>query len=847
MRLFNPSTLISLIALLIYSALLVIILRQNYKSRVHLSFSLYLLSMIVWSFGSFMMFANSGYGDTLFWNRFLVVGSTAMPIAFFGFVQVFLMKERKNWFFVGLITYLGIQIVNFMGFVITKAYVSEGKLYNEYGSSIVILSLSWLFFVGFSTYYLVKELRSTKDDFYRNRLRYLLFVIMVIFAGSLTNTTALQVLPVDIAFNALAALLITYAILRYQLLDINVVIRKGLLYSIPTIFIGASYFLIISFAIRIFHGLADIQIYLLSLIVAITSALIVQPVLDKAQSLIDRIFFREKYDSFIMLQRISRTSTTVLDIDKLTRMILNEISSALHVKEAAFFLKHGVSGEFTLITQIGLNTDTRFRLRRDHPIVHQFAAYDRALSMREVNVLPQFKALWEQEMDILDRLGAELLIPVKFQGELVGIFSMGQKLSGETYSQDDQLTLMTMANQTAVAIENARLYAMVRQELTDRKSAEERLQLQIQRMSSLHTIDVAITSSVNLQVILQVLLDVLTNQLVVDAAAVLLLDAYTYNLEYTASRGFHTSALQHTRLSLGDGLAGQAAAQQSIIHIPNLKEEITSLSKSPLLADEGFISYYGVPLIAKSKIKGVLEIFHRTPLEPNPEWIGFLETLATETAIAVDNAEMFNDLQHSNLELTQAYATTLEGWSRALELRDRETEGHTQRVTEVTIELARRLGVDGNEIVHMRRGVLLHDIGKMGIPDSILLKPGPLTPEEWEIMRQHPVHAFKLLSTIHFLRPALDIPHYHHEKWDGTGYPLGLKGEEIPLAARIFAVVDVWDALRSERPYRPAWKDDAVTLYILEQSNRHFDPKVVETFLNLINEMSEIIQRAINH
>jgi putative nucleotidyltransferase with HDIG domain len=297
---------------------------------------------------------------------------------------------------------------------------------------------------------------------------------------------------------------------------------------------------------------------------------------------------------------------------------------------------------------------------------------------------------------------------------------------------------------------------------------------------------------------------------------------------------------------MGDGLAGQAATQQTIIHISNLNKEVTSLSKSPRLMDEGFISYYGVPLIAKGKIKGVLEIFHRTSFEPNPEWNSFLETLATETAIAMDNAEMFNDLQHSNLELTQAYATTLEGWSRALELRDRETEGHTQRVTEVTIELARRLGVDGNEIVHIRRGALLHDIGKMGIPDSILHKPGSLAAEEWEIMRQHPVHAFNLLSTIPFLRPALDIPHYHHEKWDGTGYPLGLKGEEIPLAARIFAVVDVWDALRSERPYRHAWKDDEVLIYILEQSNQHFDPKIVETFLNLINEMSEIIQRVIH-
>ena len=180
-----------------------------------------------------------------------------------------------------------------------------------------------------------------------------------------------------------------------------------------------------------------------------------------------------------------------------------------------------------------------------------------------------------------------------------------------------------------------------------------------------------------------------------------------------------------------------------------------------------------------------------------------------------------------------AYDSTLEGWSRALDLRDKETEGHTQRVTEMCMRLARALHMDEDELVQVRRGALLHDIGKMGVPDSVLLKPGALNEEEWAIMRKHPEYAYQLLSPIAYLQPALDIPYCHHEKWDGTGYPRGLKGEQIPLTARVFAVVDVWDALRSDRPYRPAWPDAQVWEYICSGSGTHFDPHVVEEFLNL--------------
>lgn len=197
---------------------------------------------------------------------------------------------------------------------------------------------------------------------------------------------------------------------------------------------------------------------------------------------------------------------------------------------------------------------------------------------------------------------------------------------------------------------------------------------------------------------------------------------------------------------------------------------------------------------------------------------------------------LLDERQQAAEELARAYDATLEGWSRALDLRDHETEGHSRRVTEMTERLAIALGVPNAELAHIRRGALLHDIGKMGIPDAILRKPGPLDAEEWALMRRHPGLAYELLAPISYLQPALAIPYCHHEKWDGSGYPRGLAGPAIPLAARIFAVVDVWDALSNDRPYRTAAPPAEVYHYIATQSGSHFDPAVVTAFLALLDQ-----------
>lgn len=374
-------------------------------------------------------------------------------------------------------------------------------------------------------------------------------------------------------------------------------------------------------------------------------------------------------------------------------------------------------------------------------------------------------------------------------------------------------------------------------DITSLKRKEDTIERQFNRLNALRSIDRAIIGSLDMRITLDIFLNQVTTQLNIDAASVLLLNRKTQILEYVVGRGFHSNALKYTRLRLGESNAGRAAVERRILTIPNLIDEIDGFVSSKQFIDEGFVSYFAVPLISKGHVKGVLELFHRTSINADHEWLEFLEAIADQGAIAMDNSTMFEELQRSNIELSLAYDNTIEGWSRAMDLRDKETEGHTRRVAEMTLRIASSLGIKDEDLVHARRGALLHDMGKMGIPDSILLKPGPLTEEEWVIMKRHPEYAYEMLHQIEYLQPALDIPFCHHEKWDGTGYPRGLKGEEIPLAVRIFAVVDVWDALSSDRPYRRAWPREKVREYIRSESGTHFDPRTVDVFLRISDGM----------
>jgi HD-GYP domain-containing protein (c-di-GMP phosphodiesterase class II) len=352
-------------------------------------------------------------------------------------------------------------------------------------------------------------------------------------------------------------------------------------------------------------------------------------------------------------------------------------------------------------------------------------------------------------------------------------------------------------------------------------------------LESLHTIDLAIVSSKDRGQVLGVILEQAIARLGMDAADILLFEDDGELLSFGARVGFRTEALLHTRLRPGQGFAGRAMQSDKAVIVSDLDENAEGFARSPAFAAEGFFFYAGRRLIVQDKIQGVIELYRRSPFRHYSSWEVFLEALAGQAAVALDNSNLLQDLRRANEELLEANEGMIEGWAVALELRDRETEGHSRRVTDMSVALARRFGFAGQRLDDLRHGALLHDIGKMGIPDSVLLKPGPLSEEEFAIMKRHPAIGRDLLSRMRFMERSLDIPYCHHEKWDGSGYPSGLAGELIPLPARIFAIVDVWDALRSDRPYRKAWPENKVLEHVCSLSGAHFDPAVVEAFVLL--------------
>ena len=373
-------------------------------------------------------------------------------------------------------------------------------------------------------------------------------------------------------------------------------------------------------------------------------------------------------------------------------------------------------------------------------------------------------------------------------------------------------------------------------DITQRIQSELQLREQMERINALHQIDKAITSSFDLRVTYQVLLDQLRQVLHVDAASVLQFESDLIQYQYLTGLGFKTLEANLRTAFRHSPLPSEAIATKKTTQINLGAGQTFSPALTDILHNEKFVKYIATPMVIKGQIKGVLEIYHKSELEPTREWISFLEALAQQAAIALDNSQNFMELQKSQSVLLQAYDDTLMGWANFLDLRDKETEGHTVRVLERTMRAAQRLGVREEDMEHLRRGVLLHDIGKVGVPDHILNKPGPLTDEEWVIMKKHPEYAYQMLSPIGFLKQALDVPYCHHERWDGTGYPRNLKGKEIPFTARIFTVFDVYDALTSERIYnKPRSKDEAIN-YIRDNAGIIFDPDIVDICIDVIRE-----------
>jgi len=637
------ATIVSGFATLVFLALFVVVFISKPRTQLRELFLYYLITMLFWSISAFL--ASSGLVAPLFWFRAMAISPVAMFFALFLFVQK-LFGLRNKWVPALLIYGLCAIVLDFFtGLVIKSAYLDNtGSFVYEFGIFLPLIALPFYVITIYSLVILINIHKNSKDANHRNRIRYLMLGISLPIFAMLINFTELGKYPIDIAANVITAILLSYAILRHQLLDVKVVIRLGLIYSITTAIFGGIYFLVISLVLNLFHLLAGNEVFITSIIIGTLFSFVFAPLNSRAQKWIDRLFYREKFNASQMLERLSQTTASLMNLDIMADIILSEILSTWHIQNGTFLIKKNETGEFLLTAQKGDNRENTWSFPSDHPVIKWLMEYKKILSTDDLSMLPIFKSLWGREINKLEEINAQIFVPLLAKGELVGIIILGEKKSTLPFDRDDLLLLSALSNQIAVAIENSRLY---------------------------------------------------------------------------------------------------------------------------------------------------------------------------------------EDLEGAFIQTTVALAN-------AIDLRDAYTNIHSQQIAYWSAETAKILDCSPDEVDDIYWGGLLHDIGKIGIPDAILNKPGKLDAAEWDVVHKHPDLGAELIAPIKKLTKVAPIIKCSHERFDGKGYPRGLINDEIPLGARIVSVADSYSAMKDKRPYKDPVSDETAIQELIDNSGKMYDPIVVNAFLKMI-------------
>ncbi len=820
----NASTITSIFTTILYGVLFALVFLSKPRTRLKEIFGLYLLAMLSWSVSAFM--TTSGLVRVLPWFRVWSASPILMMLAIFFFVQT-LFGIRRKW--VPLTFYyvvLAVVITLFTNGVIRSAFLDQaGELHFEFGHLIGLVAVPGYFLIILSLIELVKGYSNTRDANHRNRIRYLMMGLSLIVISSVLNFTPLAKYPIDLVSNGITAILIAYSILRHQLLDIRVVIRLGVLYSLTTAAFVTVYYLSISLVLNFTDLITGKQAFFVSILVGSIIVYALSPLRNRAQTWIDRLFFREKYNSGLMLQRLSSNVASVLDLTKITNMILEETASTLHLKKAAFLLKRAASEDFFLIAQKGMASDESIRLNNSHPIVNWFSSHDQPLTRHALIVTPQFKALWGQEREELDRIEAELFIPLKVKGELLGIFALGSKRSEEDFSHDDQLTLTTLSNQVAVTIDNARLYTAEQHRREELGSLYEMARILVVS-DDVDTVlnNIALHAVQNVHITFARILTMEKGGEFLCRAAYPI-RPMEYELRVGKVEPATTNEYYQKAINLGKALVLDLddSAFTEADHHDLFLDSAKSLCISPLLVSDEPV---GVLVLGEAR---------RTTRESfDPDKLKLVNAISDQAASALRRVTLHEQLEESFVQTVLALA-------KAMDARDTYTQDHSQRMAAIAEVLCQKLGMDEEQIQAIRSAAALHDIGKIGVPDEILRKPGPLTSQEWDLMKRHPTIGASIVAPVIKLVHVAPIIIAHHEKFDGSGYPYGLKGEQIPLGARILAVVDAYIAITDERVYRKARSHKEAIAELVKYSGSQFDPTVVDAFLKLVGEGSKCL------
>lgn len=813
-------TVIAVLAFLLYTGLYIVVTLSKPQTEIKHGFRWYLLAMVLWSFTAFLLYTDQT--RALFWFRMMTSAGFFASLSIYLFARATIKAINWGGTLALILIAIVIGLTIFTNLFTESVSVIEGYIIYPLAATWAILAAPSTIIIVISLITLIRTRKNTSDPIQQNRLLYLILGILVMIIGSSINIIypPLGGYPIDIVANMITALIIVYAILRYQLLDIRIVIRQGLLYSIPTVLIGTTYFLIITLFINIFGLFSGAEIFFTSLVVAVITALLAEPLRVRAQAIIDRMFFREKYDSQVMLQTLSSQATSSLDLYKITNMILSEVGTTLHLLRAAFFFRDEDTGVFQLTTRIGLDDLGNQSFRQGHPLVLWFFNQNNPIRQQDMELLPQFQSLWRSERQLLDTMGAELFIPIKVQSQLVGIFVLGAKRSEQPYSSEEIITLSTVANQTAATIENARLYTA---EQSRRKEID-----------TLYNLSNQLVGTDDLESILNIVTRHSVESVQVTYSRILIRDddgGYYCRSIYPIKNLLDPLRFQKVEPIVAEHFYDVVLEDEKVVVVDLNDPDWHDEEKQAL-----FINFARTlcicPLISAEGKIGLLILgeFHSSEAAPfSPSQLRLISAIADFASSSIQRAMLHTKLEENFLQ-------TVISLANAMDARDSYTGDHSQRMADMASKVGKEIGLSSVEIETLHWAGILHDIGKIGVPDQILNKKGPLTKKEWGIMKEHPVIGAQIVAPIKYLASVSPIIQAHHEKFDGTGYPFGQEGFDIPLGSRILAVVDAYVAIRDDRVYSEAHTHEEAIAELRRASGTQFDPEIVDIFCKTITE-----------
>jgi len=813
---------IPLVSCLTYIILFVVALQYTDRP-VNRIFAVYLAVASIWSFTSFMLHLNAFPQQALLWNSILIIPMMWTLLAYYHFARSYANKSGGIWLYIGYAFLIALATLSLNGYIVKSAYVINGVLYHDLGTSLYIIGAADLTFVAGVIFLLVQRYRSSTDPIDRNRTLYLMtgWGILVFF-GYTNVIPAIAGLPLDHIGNLLNAIIISYAIFRFQLLSIRFVARRGLSYSLLIICLIVIYIGSIFLGQR-FLPIQPLYIFLISGSgLALLLALFARPLRYAIEERVDRFFYRGTYDYRQTLLRFSSRMGNVLNLHELANELLPAINKALHITQAKLLFQNSTSDDFTTeftYPKVERELNNELSFNADNPIVAWLDKRGSSLYPEKIDVIPEFKGLWQTEKEQLTALNLGVLFPIKSRGRLIGILALGKKQQGAPFSHEDIELVQSMASQVGIVIENAQLYtqAMVRANtdgltgLYNHRHFHEHLEQEIARGSRFGT-----------------------------RFSLIMLDIdhfKTYNDIY-------------------GHLAGDKILRRIASHI---KSSIRSLDTAFRYGGEEFAiilpeAWFDDAYKVAERIRQTIESKMSTQTMPATISLGVAswpaDGVMPEEIVACADAALYQAKQtgrnrtclSSDMSKPEAHFERLQTQARrgtssivyalaaTVDAKDRYTYGHSKKVGEYAVALSQALGLPPDRIATIRAAALLHDIGKIGIPDAILNKEGALTAEEWEPVKAHPELGVEILRHVVDLVNCLPAILHHHERYDGTGYPAGLKENNIPLEARVLAIADAYDATTSLRPYHKQLSPQQALTELKRHAGTQFDPELVDIF-----------------